>query len=230
MGAMLLVYGGARLPGQSPDHGASVHGQSPIPPSAWKRRRRARPGPGHSGTPVERCLGARGPGLPTCPSSATSCWLWNCRVGGGRWSNREGNCGLRPGWPREPGPRTMCPTPEVEPGNLLVEVEAAGVNFVDIYHRSGLYDDDAPVHPGPGRGRHRVSGRRGRRGLSDRRPGRVDRRTRLLCGTARNPGGSGRADPRWPRSEDRGRRPLPGSRPLTTWPPTRSRLAPVTDV
>ncbi len=40
------------------------------------------------------------------------------------------------------------PDPEVEPGKLLVDVEAAGVNFVDIYHRRGLYDATLPFIPG----------------------------------------------------------------------------------
>lgn len=34
------------------------------------------------------------------------------------------------------------------PGRLLVEVAAAGVNFVDTYHRTGLYDMDLPFTPG----------------------------------------------------------------------------------
>ena len=33
-------------------------------------------------------------------------------------------------------------------GELLVEVAAAGVNYVDIYHRRGLYDADLPFIPG----------------------------------------------------------------------------------
>jgi NADPH:quinone reductase len=40
------------------------------------------------------------------------------------------------------------PDPEVGPGQLLVDVEAAGVNYVDIYHRRGLYDATLPFIPG----------------------------------------------------------------------------------
>jgi len=40
------------------------------------------------------------------------------------------------------------PDPGVEPGKLLVDVKAAGVNYVDIYHRRGLYDATLPFIPG----------------------------------------------------------------------------------
>ncbi|HEU4955975.1 MAG TPA: quinone oxidoreductase [Gemmatimonadales bacterium] len=40
------------------------------------------------------------------------------------------------------------PTPEPGPGQLLVRIEAAGVNFVDIYHRTGLYKVQLPFTPG----------------------------------------------------------------------------------
>ncbi len=40
------------------------------------------------------------------------------------------------------------PTPEPGPGQLLVRVEAAGVNFVDVYHRTGLYQVQLPFTPG----------------------------------------------------------------------------------
>ncbi len=40
------------------------------------------------------------------------------------------------------------PEPEAGPGDLLVDVTAAGVNYVDIYHRSGLYDIALPFVPG----------------------------------------------------------------------------------
>jgi NADPH2:quinone reductase len=37
------------------------------------------------------------------------------------------------------------PDPEVSPGTLLVEVAAAGVNFIDIYHREGVYPMEYPI-------------------------------------------------------------------------------------
>ncbi|HEU5113175.1 MAG TPA: quinone oxidoreductase [Acidimicrobiia bacterium] len=40
------------------------------------------------------------------------------------------------------------PEPEGGPGDLVVEVAAAGVNYVDVYHRSGLYDITLPFVPG----------------------------------------------------------------------------------
>jgi NADPH2:quinone reductase len=40
------------------------------------------------------------------------------------------------------------PDPEPGPDDLLVEVEAAGLNFIDVYHRSGLYDLAPPFTPG----------------------------------------------------------------------------------
>lgn len=38
--------------------------------------------------------------------------------------------------------------PSPGPDDLVVEVEAAGVNFIDIYHRSGFYDLELPMIPG----------------------------------------------------------------------------------
>lgn len=40
------------------------------------------------------------------------------------------------------------PDPEPGPGQLAVEVTAAGVNFIDTYHRSGLYPMELPFTPG----------------------------------------------------------------------------------
>lgn len=41
-----------------------------------------------------------------------------------------------------------CPNPEPGPGQLLVEVAAAGVNYVDTYHRSGIHPIPLPFVPG----------------------------------------------------------------------------------
>lgn len=37
------------------------------------------------------------------------------------------------------------PTPQPGPGQVLVKVEAIGVNFIDIYHRIGLYKNPLPL-------------------------------------------------------------------------------------
>lgn len=51
------------------------------------------------------------------------------------------------------------PEPVVEPGKLLVAVTAAGVNYIDTYHRSGLYSMPLPYVPGlEGVGRVRAVG------------------------------------------------------------------------
>jgi NADPH:quinone reductase len=40
------------------------------------------------------------------------------------------------------------PDPEPGPGQLLVDVAAAGVNFVDVYHRTGAYPGELPLQLG----------------------------------------------------------------------------------
>ena len=40
------------------------------------------------------------------------------------------------------------PAPEPAEGQILVRVEAAGVNFIDVYQRAGLYPVPAPFTPG----------------------------------------------------------------------------------
>lgn len=40
------------------------------------------------------------------------------------------------------------PTPEPGPGDLCVDVSASGVNFIDIYERSGLYPKETPFIAG----------------------------------------------------------------------------------
>ena len=51
---------------------------------------------------------------------------------------------------KEPGgPEQMelvdVPTPAPGPGQALVRIAASGVNFIDIYFRTGLYKADLPV-------------------------------------------------------------------------------------
>lgn len=40
------------------------------------------------------------------------------------------------------------PVPSAGPGQIVVRVEAAGVNFIDVYHRTGLYPNPLPLVPG----------------------------------------------------------------------------------
>ena len=44
--------------------------------------------------------------------------------------------------------RTDVPVPPAAPGHVLVKLEYAGVNYIDIYFRSGLYPTQLPYTPG----------------------------------------------------------------------------------
>ena len=37
------------------------------------------------------------------------------------------------------------PVPEPGEGEVRIKIEAAGVNFIDVYHRSGLYKVGLPL-------------------------------------------------------------------------------------
>src|SRR5262245_49348152 len=51
--------------------------------------------------------------------------------------------------PQPGGPESMrlveVPMPQLGPGQALVRIAAAGVNFIDVYFRIGLYKADLPV-------------------------------------------------------------------------------------
>src|SRR2546430_8826749 len=53
---------------------------------------------------------------------------------------------------RTGGPEVLVPTeveqPQPGPGEVRIEVAAAGVNFIDVYHRTGLYPMPLPLVPG----------------------------------------------------------------------------------
>lgn len=53
----------------------------------------------------------------------------------------------RPGGP-EVLETAQLPRPSARPGHVVVQVEAAGVNFIDTYHRSGAYPRTLPFVPG----------------------------------------------------------------------------------
>ena len=42
----------------------------------------------------------------------------------------------------------MLPIPGPVPGQAVIRIEAIGVNFIDVYHRAGLYPIDPPFSPG----------------------------------------------------------------------------------
>ena len=51
---------------------------------------------------------------------------------------------------RETGPSSVMkiekdyPTPKLNPGSVLIKNKFSGINFIDTYHRSGLYKRDLP--------------------------------------------------------------------------------------
>ena len=42
----------------------------------------------------------------------------------------------------------VLPVPDPKPNEVLVQIKAAGVNFIDVYHRTGLYQQPMPFTPG----------------------------------------------------------------------------------
>jgi len=42
------------------------------------------------------------------------------------------------------------PLPEPGPGQARVKIAAAGLNYIDTYHRAGLYPNALPFIPGSG--------------------------------------------------------------------------------
>ena len=60
---------------------------------------------------------------------------------------------------RTGGPEVLTPAdveqPQPGPGEVRVQVTAIGVNFIDVYHRTGLYPQKLPLVPG-GEGAGRV--------------------------------------------------------------------------
>ena len=101
------------------------------------------------------------------------------------------------------------------PGQVRLRQEAAGLNFIDVYHRTGLYKQQLPFTPGVegagvveavGAGRHQREGRRPRRlcradrrlcrGAADRRRpgGEAARRDLVRAGGGNDAPGHDRAD------------------------------------
>src|SRR4051812_41957810 len=52
------------------------------------------------------------------------------------------------GGPEQLTVETVAEAPRVEPGQLLVDVEAAGINYTDVYRRSGTRKGSLPYTPG----------------------------------------------------------------------------------
>ena len=84
------------------------------------------------------------------------------------------------------------PDPSPKPGEALIRTEAAGVNFIDTYQRSGAYKIPLPCGPRPGRRGDGVGGGCWRHDRESRRQGGLDRHPRQLrraaCGRGRSAG------------------------------------------
>ena len=68
---------------------------------------------------------------------------------------------------------TTIPSPSPKAGEALVKVDAAGLNYIDVYFRTGMYKARAAAHHRHGGGRHRDGRRRQRERGEGRRQGRL---------------------------------------------------------
>ena len=78
--------------------------------------------------------------------------------------------------------------PPPGPGEAQIVQRAIGVNYIDVYYRTGAYPTAFPLHA-RARGRWRCGGRgRGRQSAEGRRSRRLCRAARRLCGGAQYSG------------------------------------------
>ena len=61
--------------------------------------------------------------------------------------NHEGHC-CREDWRSRRSQTGEAPDPKAGPNEVVVKLHAAGVNFIDIYHRRGSYPKTLPFIPG----------------------------------------------------------------------------------
>ena len=106
-------------------------------------------------------------------------------------------------------------TPEPAEGEILVAMAAAGLNYIETYHRKGIYARELPFVPGgEGAGTCRRSGTRRHR-LRHRRPRRVGGISGHVCRVFGGPGHRGHPGSRPRRHRSGGRSDAPGNdRPL----------------
>ena len=78
-------------------------------------------------------------------------------------------------------------TPKPGPGEVLVNVEGAGVNFIDSYRRPGVYPMEYPHVVGVEGTGYIAEGQRHRE-LAGRQPRGVARGPGLVCGAGRREG------------------------------------------
>ena len=78
---------------------------------------------------------------------------------------------------RHGGPEEMhlvdLPVGDPGPGEIRIRHHACGLNFIDVYQRSGVYQLPMPLIAGHGRRRRRRGGRRGRHAPEGGRPRRL---------------------------------------------------------
>ncbi len=81
------------------------------------------------------------------------------------------------------------PIAEPKPGEARIKIEASGINFIDIYQRTGLYPLKTPFTLGMEGVRRRRRGRCGRHRSENRRSSRLRNDFRIVCGICHCAGG-----------------------------------------